>query len=151
MPTCSTPGDRNAFQPKLFIRGLGRDNTTEGLYTLFSAYGELEEAVVILDKATAKSKGYSFVTFRHVDGTLLILTKPNKRVDGRMTVPQLVPASQARAYYNLCSTILILLLSYCTRSSSRPRRNQCFNSLLSYSASWSMFSPNRGSSTRLGH
>lgn len=81
--------DRDPVQRKLFIRGLGWDTTTEGLRTLFSSYGELEEAVVILDKATGKSKGYGFVTFKHIDGALLALKEPSKKIDGRMTVTQL--------------------------------------------------------------
>ncbi|XP_010277758.1 PREDICTED: UBP1-associated protein 2C [Nelumbo nucifera] len=84
--------DRDLTQRKLFIRGLGWDTTTEGLRTLFSTYGDLEEAVVILDKATGKSKGYGFVTFKHIDGALLALKEPSKKIDGRMTVTQLAAA-----------------------------------------------------------
>ncbi|GKU90994.1 hypothetical protein SLEP1_g4923 [Rubroshorea leprosula] len=84
--------DQDLTQRKLFIRGLGWDTTTDGLRTLFSAYGELEEAVVILDKTTGKSKGYGFVTFKHVDGALLALKEPSKKIDGRVTVTQLAAA-----------------------------------------------------------
>ena len=84
--------DSDSSQRKLFIRGLGWDTTTDGLRTLFSSYGELEEAVVILDKQTGKSKGYGFVTFKHVDGALLALKEPSKRIDGRVTVTQLAAA-----------------------------------------------------------
>ncbi|KAF8413765.1 hypothetical protein HHK36_001758 [Tetracentron sinense] len=81
--------DRDPVQRKLFIRGLGWDTTTEGLRTLFSSYGDLEEAVVILDKVTGKSKGFGFVTFKHIDGALLAVKEPSKKIDGRMTVTQL--------------------------------------------------------------
>ncbi|XP_077251142.1 UBP1-associated protein 2C-like [Tasmannia lanceolata] len=84
--------DRIPTQRKLFIRGLGWDTTTDGLRTLFSSYGDLEEAVVILDKVTGKSKGYGFVTFKHMDGALLALKEPSKKIDGRMTVAQLAAA-----------------------------------------------------------
>uniref|UniRef100_A0A5B7BJV1 Putative UBP1-associated protein 2C n=1 Tax=Davidia involucrata TaxID=16924 RepID=A0A5B7BJV1_DAVIN len=84
--------DRDPAQRKLFIRGLGWDTTTDKLRALFSAYGDLEEAVVILDKATGKSKGYGFVTFKHIDGALLALKEPSKKIDGRMTVTQLAAA-----------------------------------------------------------
>ncbi|CAM8992229.1 hypothetical protein QQ045_009283 [Rhodiola kirilowii] len=87
--------DRDTAQRKLFIRGLGWDTTTEGLRTLFSSYGELEEAVVIMDKTTGKSKGYGFVTFKHVDGALLALKEPSKKIDGRVTVTQLAAAGAA--------------------------------------------------------
>ncbi|KAK9269594.1 hypothetical protein L1049_001370 [Liquidambar formosana] len=81
--------DRDPTQRKLFIRGLGWETTTEVLRALFSSYGDLEEAIVILDKASGKSKGYGFVTFKHVDGALLALKEPSKKIDGRMTVTQL--------------------------------------------------------------
>lgn len=84
--------DRDTTQRKLFVRGLGWETTTEKLRAIFGNYGELEEAVVILDKATGKSKGYGFVTFKHVDGALLALKDPSKKIDGRMTVTQLASA-----------------------------------------------------------
>ncbi|WZY96805.1 hypothetical protein YC2023_069134 [Brassica napus] len=84
--------DADITQRKLFIRGLAAETTTEGLRSLFSTYGDLEEAIVILDKVTAKSKGYGFVTFRHVDGALLALKDPSKKIDGRVTVTQLAAA-----------------------------------------------------------
>lgn len=84
--------DHDPAQRKLFIRGLGWETTTEKLRALFSAYGEIEEGIVILDKATGKSKGYGFVTMKHVDGALLALKEPSKKIDGRMTVTQLAAA-----------------------------------------------------------
>ncbi|KAK4767853.1 hypothetical protein SAY87_002994 [Trapa incisa] len=81
--------DADTAQRKLFVRGLGWETTTDGLRSLFSAYGEIEEAVVIMDKVTGKSKGYGFVTFKHVDGALLALREPSKKIDGRVTVTQL--------------------------------------------------------------
>ncbi|GLT48603.1 hypothetical protein SLA2020_222180 [Shorea laevis] len=92
--------DQDPAQRKLFIRGLGWDTTTEGLRTLFSAYGDLEEAIVILDKATGKSKGYGFVTFKHVDGALLALKEPSKKIDGRVAVAQLAAAGNTGASTN---------------------------------------------------
>ncbi|XP_038991076.1 UBP1-associated protein 2C-like isoform X2 [Hibiscus syriacus] len=87
--------NQDPSQRKLFIRGLGWDTTTDGLRSLFSVYGELEEAVVILDKTTGKSKGYGFVTFKHVDGALLALKEPSKKIDGRVTVTQLAAAGNS--------------------------------------------------------
>lgn len=92
--------DADPAQRKLFIRGLGWDTTTDNLRALFSAYGELEEAVVILDKTTGKSKGYGFVTFKHVDGALLALKEPSKKIDGRVTVTQLAAAGNTGSNSN---------------------------------------------------
>ncbi|CAN8259319.1 unnamed protein product [Cochlearia groenlandica] len=82
---------------KLFIRGLAADTTSESLRSLFSSYGDLEEAIVILDKVTGKSKGYGFVTFIHVDGALLALKEPSKKIDGRVTVTQLAASGNQGA------------------------------------------------------
>lgn len=87
--------DADPTQRKLFIRGLGWDTTTESLRSIFSAYGELEEAVVILDKATGKSKGYGFITFKHIDGAMLALKEPSKKIDGRVTVTNLAVAGNS--------------------------------------------------------
>ncbi|XP_052202320.1 UBP1-associated protein 2C-like [Diospyros lotus] len=84
--------DGDPSKRKLFVRGLGWETTTDKLRSLFSAFGELEEAIVITDKATGRSKGYGFVTFKHVDGALVALKEPSKKIDGRMTVTQLASA-----------------------------------------------------------
>ncbi|KAJ1688171.1 hypothetical protein LUZ63_019561 [Rhynchospora breviuscula] len=86
---------RDPAQRKLFIRGLGWDTTQDSLRSVFSPYGELEEVVVISDKATGKSKGYGFITFRYVDGAILALKDPSKKIDGRITVVQLASAGLA--------------------------------------------------------
>lgn len=86
--------DADVTRRKLFVRGLGPETTTESLKALFSSYGELDEAVVITDKASGKSKGYGFVTFKHVDGALLALRQPSKKIDGRMTVTHLASAGR---------------------------------------------------------
>ncbi|KAG6532642.1 UBP1-associated protein 2C-like [Zingiber officinale] len=87
--------DLDQIQRKLFIRGLGMDTTTDAVRSLFSIYGEVEEAAVIVDRITGKSRGYGFVTFRHVDGALLALKEPSKKIDGRMTVTQLAAAGSS--------------------------------------------------------
>ncbi|KAG8386400.1 hypothetical protein BUALT_Bualt03G0144900 [Buddleja alternifolia] len=86
---------RDVTQRKLFIRGLGSETTTEKLRALFAAYGELDEAVVINDKATGKSKGYGFITYKHIDGAMMALKEPSKKIDGRMTVTQLAAAGMS--------------------------------------------------------
>ncbi|XP_062215047.1 UBP1-associated protein 2C-like [Phragmites australis] len=87
--------DRDPALRKLFVRGLGWETTSDSLRAIFSAYGDLEEAVVITDKSTGRSKGYGFVTFRHADSAVLALKEPSKKIDGRMTVTQLAAAGAA--------------------------------------------------------
>ncbi|XP_057854588.2 UBP1-associated protein 2C [Cryptomeria japonica] len=90
--------DKDPALRKLFVRGLGWDTTTESLKSLFSHFGELEEGVVIMDKNTGKSKGYGFVTFKHMDGALNALKEPSKKIDGRMTVSQLASTGSSQQH-----------------------------------------------------
>jgi len=48
---------------KLFVGNLPFKAGGNELKTLFSKYGEIEEATVISDKFTNRSKGFGFVTF----------------------------------------------------------------------------------------
>lgn len=47
---------------KLFVGGLPYHTNDETLKAFFLQYGEIEEAVVIYDRNTGKSKGYGFVS-----------------------------------------------------------------------------------------
>ncbi|KAJ1400829.1 RNA-binding domain superfamily [Sesbania bispinosa] len=98
--------DPDVSQRKLFIRGLGWDTTTDGLRSLFPPTGTSKRPSLILDKATGKSKGYGFVTFRHVDGALLALREPSKRIDGRVTVTQLAAAGNSGSNTNAADIAL---------------------------------------------
>ena len=46
---------------KLYVGNLGYDVKDADLSQLFSQYGTVERAVVIMDKMTARSKGFGFV------------------------------------------------------------------------------------------
>ncbi|KAG5235050.1 RNA recognition motif domain [Salix suchowensis] len=84
-----SPPDGDISLRKLFIRGLSAETTSETIQILFSSFGELEEAIVIHDKNTGKSKGFGFITFKHVDSAMLSIREPSKKIDGRITVTQL--------------------------------------------------------------
>lgn len=47
---------------KIFVGGLPYHTTDDTLRDFFLTFGEIEEAVVIYDRATRKSKGYGFVS-----------------------------------------------------------------------------------------
>nr|GEW44837.1 UBP1-associated protein 2C-like [Tanacetum cinerariifolium] len=74
--------DTDPSHRKLFIRSIGWDTTTTTLKSVFEQYGEVEEGLLIVDKATNKSKGYGFVTFKHVDGAVKALVEHSKKIDG---------------------------------------------------------------------
>jgi RNA recognition motif-containing protein len=46
---------------KIFVGGLPYHTTDESLKAFFQRFGNIEEAVVILDRSTGKSRGYGFV------------------------------------------------------------------------------------------
>ena len=48
---------------KLFVGGLAWATDTEGLRAAFEKYGDIEDAVVITDRDTGRSRGFGFVTF----------------------------------------------------------------------------------------
>lgn len=91
--------DKDVAHRKLFVRGLGWDTTAEPVESVFSQYGVVEECVVIVDKKSGKSKGYGFVTFKHMDAAQRALKEPSKKIEGRMAVCQLAttgPVPQAQ-------------------------------------------------------
>ncbi|KAH7660345.1 heterogeneous nuclear ribonucleoprotein A1/A3 protein [Dioscorea alata] len=71
---------------KLFVRGLSWETTSETLFSAFSTHGDIEEGAVITDKATGKSRGYGFITYRHMESAQRALQEPSKLIDGRLAV-----------------------------------------------------------------
>ena len=49
---------------KLYIGNLSFDISDEELKKVFSEFGEVEEATIIKDKFSGRSKGFGFVTFK---------------------------------------------------------------------------------------
>ena len=83
---CQQPAihdDRQAIENrKLVILGLPWQTDEEGLQQYFSQFGALEEAVIMKDRLTGKSRGFGFVTFlHHNDAQQVAVT--DHQVDGR--------------------------------------------------------------------
>mmetsp|Transcript_21297 Transcript_21297/g.30818 ORF Transcript_21297/g.30818 Transcript_21297/m.30818 type:complete len:332 (+) Transcript_21297:60-1055(+) len=70
---------------KLFIRGLSWETTDDHLRAVFSPFGEIEEAAVVVDRATGRNKGYGFVIFKDMDAAYAALEDPTKEIDGKST------------------------------------------------------------------
>ncbi|CAN1133615.1 UBP1-associated protein 2C [Linum perenne] len=71
---------------KLFVRGLAWTTTSDSLCAAFQMHGEIEEGAVIHDKTTGKSRGYGFITFKHMESAQSALKAPGKLIDGRLAV-----------------------------------------------------------------
>jgi RNA recognition motif-containing protein len=51
---------------KIFVGGLPYHTTDDSLRKFFERFGEIDEAVVITDRATGKSRGYGFVSLNFI-------------------------------------------------------------------------------------
>ncbi|KAL5567670.1 hypothetical protein UlMin_024245 [Ulmus minor] len=70
---------------KIFVGGLAWRTQMETMKRYFEQFGEISEAVVIVDKLTGRSKGYGFVTFKDRDSASKACDDPNPIIDGRRT------------------------------------------------------------------
>ncbi|CAF0750610.1 unnamed protein product [Adineta ricciae] len=68
---------------KIFVGGLPYHTTDETLRKFFERFGEIEEAVVITDRQTGKSRGYGFVTMGTQEAANLATREANPVIDGR--------------------------------------------------------------------
>jgi len=69
---------------KLFVRNLSWNVTSDELSRVFAEFGAIEEADVIMDRATNRSKGFGFVTFTNAEDADKATTELNGReLDGR--------------------------------------------------------------------
>ncbi|KAI5061579.1 hypothetical protein GOP47_0024084 [Adiantum capillus-veneris] len=100
---------------KLFVRGLSWTSGSDVLKRAFEKYGPVDEAVVINDKNTGKSKGFGFVTFKHRDACIRALKEPSKKIEGRMTVCHLSGAASSNPSVSGVATIQAPLESVACR------------------------------------
>ena len=68
---------------KIFVGGLPYHTTDESLKFFFQKFGNIEEAVVITDRTTGKSRGYGFVTMETKEQAEAAILDPNPIIDGR--------------------------------------------------------------------
>ncbi|MFH1325797.1 MAG: RNA-binding protein [archaeon] len=69
---------------KLYVGNLDFGVNDEKLRELFSEFGEIEEAVVISDKFSKRSKGFGFVTFANDEDADKAISEMNdKEIEGR--------------------------------------------------------------------
>ncbi|KAE9620155.1 hypothetical protein Lal_00019685 [Lupinus albus] len=68
---------------KVFVGGLAWETQKETMNKYFEQFGQILEAVVITDKATGRSKGYGFVTFREADAAMRACVNAAPVIDGR--------------------------------------------------------------------
>src|SRR3989344_5609049 len=71
-------------ESKIYVGNLPFSVGFEELKELFSQFGEVSEAIVIVNKYTGKSKGFGFVTFVHTASADKAIAEMNEKdVNGR--------------------------------------------------------------------
>ncbi|XP_054640415.1 splicing factor U2AF 65 kDa subunit-like isoform X2 [Dunckerocampus dactyliophorus] len=68
---------------KIFVGGLPYHTSDASLRKYFEAFGDIDEAVVITDRQTGKSRGYGFVTMTERGAAERACKDPNPIIDGR--------------------------------------------------------------------
>ena len=83
---------------KIYVGNLSFNMSDESLRNVFSTFGEIEEATVIRDKFSGRSKGFGFVTFKDdAAGKKAISEMNEKDVEGRkVTVSEAKPMDPDR-------------------------------------------------------
>ena len=71
------------MQNKLFVGGLSWNTDNAGLEEAFASFGEIQEAKVITDRETGRSRGFGFVTFANAEDAEKALTLDGTVLDGR--------------------------------------------------------------------
>ena len=83
MSTIQQTQQKDTTFTKLFVGGLPYHTTDKSLREYFETFGEIEEAVVITDRQTGKSRGYGFVTMADRAAAERACKDPNPIIDGR--------------------------------------------------------------------
>ena len=69
---------------KLFVGGLSWNTNDDGLRQAFERFGNVDEAKVISDRETGRSRGFGFVTFSDSEGARKAIAEMDgKELDGR--------------------------------------------------------------------
>jgi len=72
---------------KLFVGSLDWGVTSEDLQEEFSKFGEIEEAIVIMDRDTGRSKGFGFVSFVNAEDATKAMEEMNEaKIKGRSII-----------------------------------------------------------------
>jgi len=89
---------------KLYVGNLSFETTENDLQDLFSQYGTVSEASLMMDRMTGRSRGFAFVTMGSAaEGQAAIAATSGKQVGGRaLTVNEARPRESrpARSFSN---------------------------------------------------
>ena len=66
-----------------FVRFIYRSTTDQSLTEYFTAWGEVQDAIVMRDRETSRSRGFGFVTFTTIDAANAAIAHLDHELDGR--------------------------------------------------------------------
>uniref|UniRef100_A0ACD6AF99 Uncharacterized protein n=2 Tax=Avena sativa TaxID=4498 RepID=A0ACD6AF99_AVESA len=87
-----TPPPKADPSPNLFVSGLSKRTTTDGLREAFAKFGEVVQARVVTDRVTGFSKGFGFVRYATVEDA----AKGVEGMDGKFLDGWVIFAEYAR-------------------------------------------------------
>uniref|UniRef100_A0A0D9X482 RRM domain-containing protein n=1 Tax=Leersia perrieri TaxID=77586 RepID=A0A0D9X482_9ORYZ len=91
-PKPATPPPKADPSPNLFVSGLSKRTTTDGLRDAFAKFGEVIHARVVTDRVTGFSKGFGFVRYATVEDA----AKGIEGMDGKFLDGWVIFAEYAR-------------------------------------------------------
>ncbi|CAH2070064.1 unnamed protein product [Thlaspi arvense] len=90
----SQPQNLDTTYTKIFVGGLPWVTRSEGLRSFFQQFGEIIHVNVVCDRATKRSKGYGFVTFKDAESATRACVNPSPKIDGRIATCKLASDGQ---------------------------------------------------------
>lgn len=78
VPRDMAPAPSRLEAKKIFVGGLPSEATEKEFAEYFSKFGQVKDAVVMVDRATNRSRGFGFITFEHEDSIEAVLRNKNE-------------------------------------------------------------------------
>ncbi|XP_073525669.1 uncharacterized protein [Phyllobates terribilis] len=101
LPQDAAPPPKAQPSPNLFVSGLSKRTTTEGLRDAFAKFGELVHAKVVTDRVSGYSKGFGFVEYTTIEGAAAgIEGMDGKFLDGWVIFAEYARPRQPQNYGN---------------------------------------------------
>jgi len=86
------PSKEQLEMGKVFVGGLSRETTTQGLRSYFERFGEISDCIVMKDRSTGAPRGFGFVTYAsQVIADRVVLHRhviDGKEVEAKPAVPR---------------------------------------------------------------
>ncbi|KAI3848614.1 hypothetical protein MKX03_010324 [Papaver bracteatum] len=75
--------DQHPSHCTLFVHGLDWETTSDQLNRIYSAYGDIIQCKIVIDRNTGKSKGYGFILYKHRKSVSKALKEPLRKIGNR--------------------------------------------------------------------